>query len=133
MNGLVPIWVSAPMAMLTLVAVAAHLIAMRGAPMPESRRRIRTANGWLILITVPVLAIAFSVVSPQQPRRFALVWAVAILLLALVVLMAFLDMGNNLRLARHNRQQLRRSMGRHLRSSLAPRRENGEGERSHGQ
>ncbi|MFI4881371.1 MAG: hypothetical protein ACIAQU_02175, partial [Phycisphaerales bacterium JB064] len=100
MNGLVPIWVSAPMAMLTLVAVAAHLIAMRGAPMPESRRRIRTANGWLILITVPVLAIAFSVVSPQQPRRFALVWAVAILLLGLVVLMAVLDMGNNLRLAR---------------------------------
>ncbi|MEQ8844540.1 MAG: hypothetical protein RIB58_06770 [Phycisphaerales bacterium] len=119
MNGLAPIWISGPLAMLALVVVAAHLMAMRGATMPESRKRIRTANGWLILITVPMLAIAFSVVSPQQPRQFALVWAVAMMLIALVIIMAFVDMANNLRLSRKNRQKLQRELGRQLRSSLA--------------
>lgn len=118
-NAIAPIWVSGPLAMLTLLVVAAHLMAMRGAAMPESRRRIRTANGWLILITAPMLAIAFSVVSPQQPRQFALAWAVAMLLLTMVIIMAVVDMVNNMRLARLNRQKLRRSLGHHLRSSLA--------------
>ncbi len=118
MNGLVPIWVSGPMAMFTLVVVAAHLLAMRGADMPESRRRIRTANGWLILITTPVLTIAFSVVPPSSPRRFALIWAVAILLLGMVVTMAVVDMANNLRIARIHRRQLSRSMGHQLRQQM---------------
>ncbi|MEQ9096674.1 MAG: hypothetical protein RIE32_10465 [Phycisphaerales bacterium] len=126
-SGLAPIWISGPLAMVTLVIVAAHLLAMRGADMPESRRRIRTANGWLILITAPVLAIAFSVVSPANPRRFALVWAVAILLLGLVILMAFVDMANNLRLARHQRRQLGRSMGHSLRQHLAAQRKDDDG------
>lgn len=129
MNGLAPIWVSGPLAMLTLVVVAAHLIAMRGAAMPESRKRIRTANGWLILITAPVLAIAFSVVSPQQPRQFAMVWAVAMLLIAMVLIMAFVDMANNLRLARRHRQQLKKDLGHHLRSTLATDAKDGRGER----
>lgn len=110
MSGLVPIWVSGPLAMMALVVVAAHLIAMRNADMPESRRRIRTANGWLILVTAPVLAIAFSLVSWQTPRRFALIWALAIILLCFVILMAMVDMANNLRLARIQRRQLGRSM-----------------------
>jgi len=121
MNGLVPIWVSAPLAMITLVAVAAHLTAMRSAKIPESRKRIRTANGWLMLVTAPVLAIAFSVVSPAMPRRFALVWAIAILLLGLVLVMAFVDIGNNLRLARQHHRRLHRSMGAQLRSELSGR------------
>lgn len=120
MSGLVPIWISAPLAMLTLVVVAAHLLALRSARMPESRRRIRTASGWLIMATAPVLAVAFSVVSPQQPRRFALVWAVAMLLLGLVILMALVDVANNLRLARQGRRMLHRrfasQLGLHLRA-----------------
>ncbi|MEO1279920.1 MAG: hypothetical protein AAFV77_13255 [Planctomycetota bacterium] len=121
MNGIVPIWVSAPLAMLTLVVIAAHLIAMRSADMPESRKRIRTANGWLMLITVPVLAIAFSLVSSANPRQFALVWAIAILLLGLVLVMAFVDIGNNLRLAREKQKRLHRTLGSQLRSELAAR------------
>ncbi|UYV12017.1 MAG: hypothetical protein NCW75_12010 [Phycisphaera sp.] len=118
MNGLVPIWVSAPLAMITLVTVAAHLLAMRGADMPESRRRIRTANGWLILITAPVLVVAFSVVSPQNTRQFALIWAVAMVLVGFVILMAFIDIANNLRIARLQRRRLSRSMGTRLRQQL---------------
>ena len=121
MNGIVPIWVSAPLAMLTLVVIAAHLIAMRSADMPESRKRIRTANGWLMLITVPVLAIAFSLVSSANPRQSALVWAIAILLLGLVLVMAFVDIGNNLRLAREKQKRLHRTLGSQLRSELAAR------------
>ena len=121
MNGLVPIWISAPLAMLTLVVIAGHLIAMRSADMPESRKRIRTANGWLMLITTPVLAIAFSLVSSSNPRQFALVWAIAILLLGMVLVMAFVDIGNNMRLARQNQQRLHRTLGSQLRSELAAR------------
>lgn len=119
MNGLVPIWVSGPMAMLMLVAVAAHLLAMRDADMPESRRRIRTANGWLILITVPVLAVAFSVVPPTNARQFALIWAVAIAMLTLVIAMALVDMANNLRLARIQRRRFGRSISAGLRGPVA--------------
>ena len=121
MNGIVPIWVSAPLAMLSLVVIAAHLIAMRSADMPESRKRIRTANGWLMLVTVPVLAIAFSLVSSANPRQSALVWAIAILLLGLVLVMAFVDIGNNLRLAREKQKRLHRTLGSQLRSELAAR------------
>lgn len=121
MNGLVPIWVSAPLAMLALVATAAHLTAMRSANMPESRKRIRTANGWLILVTTPVLAIAFSVVSPSQPRQFALVWVIAIGLLTLVLVMAFVDIANNVRLARRQQHRLRRSMGASMREQITDR------------
>lgn len=111
MNGLVPIWVSGPMAMVTLVVVAAHLIALRTADMPESRRRIRTANGWLMMVAAPVLVVAFSVVQTGSPRPFALVWGVAIMLLCLVLAMAFLDVANNLRLTRIQQRTMRRSMG----------------------
>ncbi len=127
MNGIAPMWISGPLAMLTLVVVAAHLMAMRSADMPESRRRIRTANGWLILITTPVLAIAFSVVSPANPRRFALVWAVAIALLGFVILMAFVDMANNLRLANHQRREISRTAGRHLGQHLVTQRKEDDG------
>lgn len=118
MNGLVPIWVSAPLAMIMLVTVAAHLLAMRGADMPESRRRIRTANGWLILVTVPVLVVAFSVVSPQHARQFALIWAVAMVLVCFTILMAFVDMVNNLRIARLHRRRLSRTLGAQLRKQI---------------
>lgn len=125
MNGIVPIWVSAPLAMITLVTVAAHLLAMREANMPESRRRIRTANGWLILVTVPVLVIAFSVVSRSQPRQFVLIWVVAMALVCFTILMAVVDMVNNLRLARIQRQRLSRTMGAQLRQQfLAERKDN---------
>lgn len=125
MNGIVPIWVSAPLAMITLVTVAAHLLAMRGANMPESRRRIRTANGWLILVTVTVLVIAFSVVSRSQPRQFVLIWVVAMALVCFTILMAVVDMVNNLRLARIQRQRLSRTMGAQLRQQfLAERKDN---------
>jgi uncharacterized BrkB/YihY/UPF0761 family membrane protein len=122
-NGLAPIWITGPMAMLMLVAVAAHLLAMRTADMPESRRRIRTANGWLILITVPVLAIAFSMVSPRQPRQFTLIWTVAVAMVGMVIAMAVLDVANNLRLARIQRRRFGRSVSAGLRGPVAADRE----------
>lgn len=128
MNGLVPIWVSAPLAMITLVTVAAHLLAMRGADMPESRRRIRTANGWLILITAPVLVVAFSVVSRSQPRQFVLIWVIAMALVCFTILMAFVDMINNLRIARIQRQRLSRTMGSQLRQQFLAKRKDDDGQ-----
>lgn len=128
MNGLVPIWVSAPLAMITLVTVAAHLLAMRGADMPESRRRIRTANGWLILITAPVLVVAFSVVSRSQPRQFVLIWVIAMALVCFTILMAFVDMINNLRIARIQRQRLSRTMGSQLRQQFLAKRKDNDGQ-----
>lgn len=127
MNGLVPIWVSAPLAMITLVTVAAHLLAMRGADMPESRRRIRTANGWLILVTAPVLVVAFSVVTPNNARQFALVWAVATALVCFTIVMAFVDMANNLRIARNQRKKLSRTMGAQLRQQFLAKRKDNDG------
>ncbi|MEO1007244.1 MAG: hypothetical protein AAFX79_01625 [Planctomycetota bacterium] len=120
MSGLLPIWLVVPMAMFTLVVVAGHLIVLRTAHMPESRRRIRTANGWVMLIAVPTLAVAFGVVSTAQPRSFAMVWLIATALLCLVIALAFVDMANNVRIARQKREEMRREVHESLRRTLMP-------------
>jgi len=120
-SGLLPMWVAAPMAMLALVVVAAHLITLRTAAMPESRRRIRIANGWLMLVTIPVLAIAFGYASPASKRVFALAWAVATALVCMVLVLAFVDIANNLRLARRDRRRLRRELHGSLARSIRTR------------
>ncbi len=93
-----PRWVVLPMAAVTLVVLAAHVTAIRAAPMPESRRRIRTANGVVMMVLVTVLAYAVGVATPSSPGGFALGWMAAVGLLFVVVLLSLMDMLNTFRL-----------------------------------
>ncbi len=97
---ILPFWFVGPLAGLTMLVIAGHLLVMRDAQrhIPASRYRIRTVNGGIMLVAVPMLASAFSVVPTNRPRHFLLIWTACIGLLLLVVALALLDAINNARL-----------------------------------
>ncbi len=103
---LAPLWFVAPMAVAAFLVVAAHLLACLHADMPPSRRRIRLANGSLILVTLPLLAYALCLVAPSQGRPFVIAWTLLAGSTTLVMALAWLDLANNLRLAARERQAL---------------------------
>lgn len=113
---LAPVWFVVPMAATTMLVVAAHLLACLHADMPPSRRRIRLANGTLILLTLPVLAYALCFVSPSEGRPFIIAWTVLAGSTTLVMTLAWLDLLNNVRLAARER----RALGDLLRAQPAP-------------
>ncbi|MEO1512266.1 MAG: hypothetical protein AAFU70_09350, partial [Planctomycetota bacterium] len=79
----IPIWFTAPLAMIVLLILAGHLTALRSAAhdLPVSRVRIRAVNNVVLMILTPMLVFAFSVATPGGPRVFALTWFVCIGLL----------------------------------------------------
>lgn len=106
-SPIAPTWLVLPMALVTMVMIAGHLQAVRVAPMPESRRRIRSAADVVMLVLAALLAYAFGIATPAQPRLFTLAWSACIGLLFLVLLLAFMDSANNLRLHRREMRALR--------------------------
>ena len=104
--GLVSPWVAVPLAAAVMFVVAGHVLAMQRARahMPASRRRIRTANGLLMLVVAPLLAYAVSNgPGTDQPRPMALLWLLILSMLTMVVGLAVLDVLNTLRLVRAGR------------------------------
>lgn len=95
---ILPIWLVAPVAGALMLAVGGHMMATRRAAMPESRRRIRIANAWLMVLTLPLTAYAFGVLQDNDPRRFVLVWTGVAGLIGLVIAVAVVDMLNTIRL-----------------------------------
>ncbi len=100
-------WVALPLATIALVIIAWHSTGLDRRAMPASRRRIRQANAWVMMLGVPLFAIGVSVVSEDRsPRAFVLVWVVTAMLLLLCVLLAVIDALNTWRLASHERRHL---------------------------
>ncbi len=99
--GLVSPWVAVPAAAVVMFVVAGHVLAMQQTRthMPASRRRIRTANGLLMLMVAPLLAYALSNgPGTDQPRPMAVLWLLILAMLVMVVGLALLDALNTLRL-----------------------------------
>ena len=92
-----------------MIVIAGHLLAMRTARdrIPASRYRIRTVNGGMMLAVVPMLACAFSVVSPDDQKFFVLIWLTCTGLMGIVLVLAVLDVLNNLRLGKQESDRLR--------------------------
>jgi hypothetical protein len=104
---LAPAWLVLPMAVATLLVLAAHVQALHAAAnVPRSRRRIRSINAGLMLVTVPVLAYSFGIATPARSQAFAVAWSASALLLALVVLVALIDVANTWRLHAEQRHRL---------------------------
>jgi hypothetical protein len=101
-DPVLPLWLVAPLAGVTMVLVAGHLLALRAgrARIPASRYRIRSVNGGMMLALVPLLGCAFGVVSPDDQKLFVLLWLTCSGLLGIVVVLALLDGLNNYRLGR---------------------------------
>ncbi|MFG0276270.1 MAG: hypothetical protein ACF8QF_14565 [Phycisphaerales bacterium] len=107
-GALLPAWGVLPLTALMMLVVAGHIEVTRVATRPESRRRIRIANGWVMLVTLPLLASGFSLLDPDTQRRtFVLVWVAAVWLLGVSLLLAIADVFNTIRVTRKEREQLR--------------------------
>lgn len=104
---LAPAWLVLPLALIALATVGGHMRAVARSGMPASRKRIRTANGWLMLLLIPLLAYGFGVATPAHKGVFVMVWLAAIALLWMVVMLAGIDMVNSWRLGRRERESLR--------------------------
>jgi len=109
-GSLVPAWLAMPVGAVVIVLLAAHMRALAVAEMPESRRRIRTANGWIMLLATPVTAYAFGAATPADPRAFLLTWLSVAGLLAIVLFLAGLDIMNTGRMSMEARHGLRREL-----------------------
>ncbi len=121
-GGVLPWWLVVPVTAIVMITVAAHVLAIQAVEMPASRRRIRTANGMLMLVTVPLLAYSVSVASPANPRGFVVVWVLVMALVAMIVFLAFLDMANTMRISSRERAELGRETAQALAREAAARR-----------
>ncbi len=107
-------WVAVPLAAGLMFVVAGHVLSTHraGFEMPASRRRIRTANGLIMLLVIPLLAHGVSSgPGTDQPQPMAFLWLLIVALLGLVIGLALLDVVNTLRLARRARADLRAALG----------------------
>jgi len=107
-GGGLPWWVVVPLTAVVMLTIAAHVLAVQSAEMPASRRRIRLANGMLMLVTTPMLAFAVTVSHRGSPRAFAAAWVLVMALLAMIVFLALLDIANTVRLNARERAALGR-------------------------
>ncbi len=55
---MLPPWVVLPLAGLTLLVTAAHVLALQTSDLPSRRRRLRTAAGVLMMLVTGLLAYA---------------------------------------------------------------------------
>ena len=101
-----------PIASLALVVTCLHLIWLQRTKMPASRRRIRTVTGVLSLFTITLTAIGFGVVTSHEARAFLLIWLSVIGLLGILVLLAAIDMANNVRIHTSERKHVREQLAR---------------------
>ncbi len=103
-------WLVIPVVGVLMLMVAGHIGVLVESQAPASRRRIRIANGWVMLMELPMLGAGFGFVdSNTSPRLFALVWVAAIALLGISIGLAILDVANTLRLNLRTRRRLRRT------------------------
>lgn len=105
-------WLVLPLAGLAMLLLASHVTATEQIE-PLSRRRIRLANGWVMLVATPLIAAGFSLIAPlSQSRAFAMVWLAVIGLLSISVLLALADIVNTIRLGRRAHRELREAASR---------------------
>lgn len=99
----------------TILIVAGHLMALQQAEMPARRKRIRTVNGLLMLVTTPLLAFAFGYATPESPRLFLTLWMTIIALLALIIVVGLIDVAYTAKLTTIEARRARRELAVRLR------------------
>jgi hypothetical protein len=106
-QSIAPKWFVLPLAFIALLVVAVHWMALGKAQMPVVRKRLRTANGLVMMLAIPVLAYSFGVVDVEDKRRFVLAWMTSAGLLIIVLLLAIIDLMQTFAVARQERMVLR--------------------------
>ncbi|MHA7813957.1 MAG: hypothetical protein ACX94C_11255 [Phycisphaerales bacterium] len=128
-HPIAPAWLVLPIAAVALILQAGYLIAIKEATaeqMPASRKRIRTATGWLSMFAIPLAAYGFGLASPSDAGVFTIVWMLVIGLISAIVLLAVMDAMNTMRLHRSEGEDIHRELREKLRRDLNASREHRE-------
>ncbi len=118
-STILPLWLTFPIAAMTLLFLAGYAMALQQAPMAPKRRRIRTANTIVMMLGTCMLASGVSVIPPASSREFVLVWLIVMWLMAISVLLACLDATATVRTAVKLRRQSRAEFRAKLERDLA--------------
>ncbi|MCB9836890.1 MAG: hypothetical protein H6808_09230 [Phycisphaera sp.] len=123
----------APPCALLMLILAGYVMALREADVPESRRRIRTMGSVTMMLTQPLIVYLFAIATPADARTFMLTWALLLGLLGMLVVLAMLDVVNNVRIstnARHEFRQELKSLEEDVRRAMAERQAQAEADQS---
>lgn len=98
-EAMLPGWVVIPLAALTMLGVAGHVLSVHASEMPLGQRRLRIAAGMLMLVLTGLIAYALGVAEvvvdprtqPGAARQFVIIWITIVGLLAIVVMLALVD------------------------------------------
>ncbi len=106
--------ITLPVAGLLAMALVWYWRRLSHSAMPPSRRRIRRLNTVIMGVCLPVFVLGLSVHDPAiNQTGYLLTWAMAFVLVLLMLLAAGIDMANNLRLHRiHLEQEIAESLRR---------------------
>lgn len=120
-QSMLPWWLVVPVTALVMIVIAGHLIVLQRADLPASRRRIRTATNLLALLGVPLFALGISISHQHAPDVFVLVWVAVMAIFGLVVVLALVDIANNMRLTSLDRSQQVRAAAEAMAADIAAR------------
>ena len=109
-SPMLPLWVVAPIGILTLLVLAGHFLAIRTSVVDARRRRIRAASSGLLMLTVPIFCYGLTGTSPARSREFVLVWLMIAVLLLFVIMLALTDLIHTMQLHRAHLRELRQSI-----------------------
>ncbi len=118
-----------PLAFVTMLVVAAHVMSVQMSDMPLMRKRLRIANGLMMMFVAAALAYALGVANvvtdaranPGGARGFVIVWMVIVALLSIVVVLAVVDALSTLGMGYRQHRTLRREMREELARDAAAR------------
>ena len=105
-----PLWIVLPPCAILMLILAGYVLALREADVPESRRRIRTLGSVTMMLTQPLIVYLFAIATPANARTFMLTWALLIGLLGILVVLAMLDVVNNVRISANARDEFRKEL-----------------------
>ncbi|HMN40764.1 MAG TPA: hypothetical protein PKE29_07935 [Phycisphaerales bacterium] len=114
-STILPGWVVIPIAGVVLVVTARHVLRVETSGLDPVRRRVRIANGLLMMLVTTLLAYALGLAPevkdaashPGEAKAFIAVWVGILGLLGVVVVLAVIDAVGTVRAGMRMRRQLR--------------------------
>lgn len=111
-----PPWLVGIGAIVALGFLVLHVRGLWRAEMPDSRRRIRLANGFLMMAATPLAAYALGWVSFSQTRLFTFAWTAITGMVVVIIFLAVADVLNTWRLALGERRKLAPDLAERIRA-----------------
>jgi len=101
-----PGWLTVPAGIGAVTWLVWYWLRLGRAGVPQSRRRIRRTSLVVIFVGLIVIVRAVSFIDERvDPTGYTVTWAMAILLVLILLFIAFIDLLNNLRLHRNDRER----------------------------